>query len=362
METAAGAILVDPRSEMAFRSLVEAAQCMILILQGRHIAYFSPFAETLTGYTAGEVEGQDYCELFLPPEHRQAVAEKIKLARAGNPGEGFESPVQCRHGSTRWMVFNARGLEGHDRGNSLLLVGQDITNLKEAQELLLQSERLAAIGQMVAGLAHESRNALQRSQACLSMLAKRIKGQSEAEQLLAGIQEAQQDLYHLYDGVRAYAAPIRLNRQPCSLVDILHEAWSQVGPVRQGRQVRLSEVGRDLDACCEVDRFAAAQAFRNILENSLTACRDPVSLEVIWSLDQLDQAPAVRVSLIDNGPGLNSEQRQRIFEPFYTTKTHGTGLGMPITKRIVEAHGGRISLGAGRGRGAEIVLHWRRSA
>jgi signal transduction histidine kinase len=98
------------------------------------------------------------------------------------------------------------------------------------------------------------------------------------------------------------------------------------------------------------------QVFRNVLENALAACRDPVEVTVTAAADTLDGQPALLVSVRDNGPGLNAEQRKRIFEPFYTTKTKGTGLGMAIAKRIVEAHGGRIAVGPGTGRGAEILL------
>jgi two-component system, LuxR family, sensor kinase FixL len=102
-----------------------------------------------------------------------------------------------------------------------------------------------------------------------------------------------------------------------------------------------------------VDPFRLEQVLRNIFENSLAACRDPV--EVACSPDTLDGEPALRVAVRDNGPGLNAEQRQRIFEPFFTTKTQGTGLGMAIAERIVEAHGGQIGVGT-PACGAEILI------
>jgi len=70
----------------------------------------------------------------------------------------------------------------------------------------------------------------------------------------------------------------------------------------------------------------------------------------------LDGRPALRIAVRDNGPGLSPEQRQRIFDPFFTTKTKGTGLGMAIAKRIIDAHGGRIAVGNVAGPGAEILL------
>ena len=117
-----------------------------------------------------------------------------------------------------------------------------------------------------------------------------------------------------------------------------------------------------MDMCCQVDPFRLEQVFRNILENSLAACPDPVRIVVRCEATEIDGHPAVRVSVRDNGPGLGPEQRQRIFDPFFTTKTKGTGLGMAIAERIVEAHGGRIAVGDGPGRGAEILLTLPREA
>ena len=124
---------------------------------------------------------------------------------------------------------------------------------------------------------------------------------------------------------------------------------------RQGREARLLESCAGVDLRCAIDPFRMEQVFRNVLENALAACRDPVEVTVSAAADTLDGQPALRVAVRDNGPGLNAEQRKRIFEPFYTTKTKGTGLGMAIAKRIVEAHGGRIAVGPAA-RGAEILL------
>ncbi|HVC92785.1 MAG TPA: ATP-binding protein [Pirellulales bacterium] len=354
---------VKQPGDVAFRSLVEAAECMIVIVrEDRSIAYFSRFAESLTGYAAEDVENLDFCGTFVPPAQQTAFANELRRAWDGEPRRGFEGFVVCHDGTVRWMLWNARRLVGESGDSAVLAVGQDITDLKRVQDQLLQSERLAAIGQMVAGLAHESRNALQRSQACLGMLAKRIRDQPEALEFVAGIQQAQDDLYRLYEGVRGYTAPIRLKRERCDLGQVLHEAWSQLDSSRRGREARFREHGDRQDLACDVDRFAAAQVFRNVLENSLSATRGTALIDITWSAGVLEQVPALRVALCDDGPGLNDEQRRRIFEPFYTTKTHGTGLGMAISKRIVDAHGGRIAVDPTRDCGTKIVIDWRRRA
>ena len=111
-----------------------------------------------------------------------------------------------------------------------------------------------------------------------------------------------------------------------------------------------------------VDLFSLERVFRNIFENSLAACRDPVQIDVECYEVEVNGQPGLRIIVQDNGPGLSPEQRQRIFEPFYTTKRQGTGLGMAIAKRIIEAHGGEIAVGDGTGKGAQIIITLPRGA
>jgi PAS domain S-box-containing protein len=350
--------LAKERSEAAFRTLVEAAPCLIVILRpDRSIAYFSPFAEKLTGYTAGEVLGKDYFVVFLPDEAlRQAVGLEIQRILAGVPTREFENPVRCKDGSRRWMVWNAERLQHYEDGPAVLAVGQDITKLKQAQEQALQAERLATIGQMVAGLAHESRNALQLIQASLEILALEVEDRPAALELVADIQGAEDRLHRLFEDIRGYAAPLTLERETYDLAKVWRGAWEHLTHLRQGRQAELHEDVRGLDLSCAVDLFSLERVFRNIFENSLAACRDPVHIDVRCAEVLHEGQPALRVAVQDNGPGLTPEQRQKIFQPFYTTKRQGTGLGMAIAKRIVEAHGGQIVVGNGAAGGAEILI------
>jgi signal transduction histidine kinase/FixJ family two-component response regulator len=243
---------------------------------------------------------------------------------------------------------------GQPRGSVGAFV--DITERKRALEQTLQTERLAAIGQMMTGLAHESGNALARSQSCLEMLTWEVEDRPEALDLIKRIQRAQDHLGQLYDEVRSYAAPLKLEREEWDLAGIWRQAWENLALARQGRVASLREETDGANLRCSVDQFRLEQVFRNILDNALAACVDPVQITVSAAQTSLSGRPAVRVTVRDKGPGLSPEQRQRIFDPFFTTKTKGTGLGMAIAKRIVEAHGGQITVGPGSDRGAEIVI------
>lgn len=348
------------RTDAAFRTLVEIAPCLISIVgPDDRILYFNEYGERLSGWRAAEVVGRDVFDALLPEADRAGARAQARRNIRGLSTRNYEARLLPRDGSPRAMMWNAELIPDYHGGPAILVVAQDITDLKRAQEQAVQAARLAAIGQMVTGLAHESGNALARSQACLEMLALEVQDRPEALDLIRRIQVAQDHLRHLYEEVRGYAAPLKLDREACDLRAVWRQAWANLGVQRQGRDAQLSECGEGgprPDLACAVDLFRMEQVFRNILENALAACRDPVRIHVCAGAAELEGRAAVRVVVRDNGPGLTADQRQRIFEPFYTTKTKGTGLGMPIARRIVEAHGGTIGLGEPDGPGAAIVL------
>ncbi|MFO0877092.1 MAG: ATP-binding protein [Gemmataceae bacterium] len=359
------------RSEAAFRTLVEAAPTLILLLHpDRTLLYLNRFAEELTGWEASDVVGKDSFFLFLPEEAHVSMNEQLRRVLAGQIARGVELPLLCRDGSRRWVLWNAQlwqepsippmpVVSPRPMSQAVLAIGQDITALKHSQERTLQSERLAAIGQMMTGLAHESGNALARSQACLEMLALELQDRPEVLELLGRIQNAQNHLQQLYDEVRNYAAPLKPERETWALDACWRQAWNNLSVRRQGRNAHLHEEMRGVRLECWIDPFRIEQVFRNIFENSLAACADPVHIRVQCKDTTLEGQPALEVRVTDNGPGLTPEALRRLFEPFFTTKTKGTGLGMAIAKRIVEAHSGQIradSLRAPSGAGATIYL------
>ncbi len=244
-----------------------------------------------------------------------------------------------------------------------------MTDLKESQRKVLQSERLAAIGEAITGLAHESRNALQRAQACLEMLAIRVAGQPETAPLVQRIEAALRDLQHLYQHVRGYAAPLQLEPIVCDLRQVLRTTLEDLEATIAARNAEIVEIAETagggsepLDCRAAIDPDARRQVFRCILDNALgpsfdgPSPRSRVRVEVLWSEQGEERSPQVQVAFLDNGPGFQEGAAERIFEPFFTTKTKGTGLGMAISRRIVEAHGGTILAASTPGKGLEVRI------
>jgi PAS domain S-box-containing protein len=347
------------RQERDFaESLIETAQVIVVVLDPAcRIIRTNPYLEELSGYQRDEIRGKDWFTIFVPERKRARRREVFARTIAGTTTRNFVNPIVTKSGRERTIAWASKALKDATGSTiGVLATGHDITELRAAQQRALQAERLAAIGEMVTGLAHESRNALHRSQVCLEMLALEIEDRPEALRLSARIQQAQDDLHILFEDVRNYAAPIHLERRVCDLAEIWRTAWAHLVPLREGQEAVLQEKIEGLDLHGTVDPYRLEQVFLNILGNALAACGDAAVVEIRVARAELDGHPALSIAVHDNGPGLDPEQRQKIFEPFYTTKTKGTGLGMSITKRIVEAHGGRIAVGEGAGPGAEIIL------
>lgn len=270
---------------------------------------------------------------------------KLRQEVTGRRPTGAEFPIDAS--------VSELAVDGHRLFTAIL---RDVSELKLAQRQLLQSERLAAIGKAMAGLVHESRNALQRSQAGLERLARRIRSEPGTEELIQGIQRAQDDLHRLYEEVREYAAPVRIVPQMGSIDSCLRDAWDHLFMGAQETVARLRVKLSTADVRCTFDPFAMRQVFRNVLENAIAACRSAPEVEVRYVDDTLEGREALSVMIRDNGPGLSEEQQAHMFEEFYTTKTRGTGLGLPIARRLVEAHSGRITATSIPGSGAEIQI------
>src|SRR5262249_24073380 len=177
------------------------------------VVRFNQFFEEIAGYRLAEVEGKDWFDLFVPERDRRAARELFERALGGEPARGNVIALVTGDGTEREVSWWDKTLTGpHGATLGLLAVGHDVTELKRAQERALQAERLAAIGQMVTGLAHESGNALARSQSCLEMLAWEVEDRPEALRLIERLQQAQDHPAQLYQEVRGYAAPRELER------------------------------------------------------------------------------------------------------------------------------------------------------
>lgn len=234
-------------------------------------------------------------------------------------------------------------------------LARERTQRFETQRKLLQCQRLAAIGQTVASVSHEARAELHAVRMGLLLLPEVIDDRETASEIIRHLSTCEHRLSRLLDDVREFTSSIHLESAACDLRNIWRQAWASIESKRRGRDVALREMVKCDRPFLAADAFRLEQVFRNLFENSLSACSDPVVIRI--ECDQVSDANQSFVLRIgDNGPGLSDEQKDRIFEAFYTTNPHGTGLGMAIVKRIIQAHGGTIHVAEDALPGLEFIV------
>jgi PAS domain S-box-containing protein len=289
-------------------SLLQLAEVVVLMLDQQDlIVEANPYACSLTGYHRRELVGRPLAELLFPMD--LPLSERRRYGQiAVNPNFQGVSRLRTKEGRTRTVAWSSLRLSSTPSHYTQLVVGNDITDLEEAQEQVLRAERLAAIGQTVTVLAHEGRNILQRAVSCLQRLEWRLEEKPEALDLCGRAQQALHDLTRLFDDLRTYAAPLRLDRAMCNLAEVWRKAWEQATALRKGRDARLEE---DVAGCVptvEVDAARLTQVFRNLFENALDACSDPLRVGVRCRPVQLGDRPGLGIMVSDNGPGFAADQ------------------------------------------------------
>lgn len=312
----AGAVYVDNERLFLNRTVKE-----MIGYTDNQISTVPDWFDTLCHERAAECK-QKYCQV-----KRDGFSQKCKLTIIRSDG-----------------VSRVLEIAGYQYNVHEVWLVTDITELDDAQQKLVQAERLAAIGQVVTGLAHESRNALQRARGCLDLLELDLEKQNEQLDLISRIRRSLGDLQRNYEEVRSYAAPIVLQREWTDMRLLVEETFFDLQCEYPGLSNELifdaTETEKTLDNL--VDRHRMGQVFRNILDNALAASGAKSNITFRITSQTLDGEKIQCIEVSDQGDGMSDETQTRIFEPFYTTKQSGTGLGMAICKRIIDEHHGTI--------------------
>ena len=246
---------------------------------------------------------------------------------------------------------------GHREHAGYALIMRDFTDRhREAQETL-ESERVAALQLLAAGVAHEIGNPLNSLTIHLQLLERRLRKLPEEQQetLLHPLEVAQEEIKRLDTIVTQFLRAIRpapLHRAPQDLNSLVRDAAEFLQPELKSRNILLElDLASGLPVL-DLDQDQLKQAFYNIIKNASEAMKQGGMLKIRTSSD----AEWVNITFSDTGGGMTQETMARVFEPYFTTKKTGSGLGLMITQRIVRAHGGEVVLESDPGRGLRLTI------
>jgi signal transduction histidine kinase len=225
--------------------------------------------------------------------------------------------------------------------------------LRVVQSELVSKNQLAAVGELAAAIAHEVRNPLAVIVNAVAGL-RRASGREEDRAILLSIvDEEAARLNRLVTDLLRFARPINVKRSPVSLVELANRSRSQA---MDGHDVVVSIDGDPEIQTVWVDPSLFRLVFDNLVLNACQAMRGGGRVDIIVTRGKLPHVDAVSIRIKDHGHGMEAEVRERALDPFFTTRPSGTGLGLPIVQRIVEAHGGELTIESEEGSGTSVTL------
>jgi len=234
--------------------------------------------------------------------------------------------------------------------------------LKQAQADARRSERLAALGQLSAGLAHEIRNPLGVIKGSAEMLTQKLQGANELARELAGyISTEVNRLSELVTQFLNFARPLHADLHPADITSLLNRVLKNVSEHWKGKPVQIERAYASDLPLVPLDESLCEQAFINLVQNAHEAMEErggTLRAEVGRAVQ--NDTEGVLVRLTDNGPGIPDAIREEIFNPFVTTKKTGVGLGLSIVSQIVDGHHGNIRVGKGPEGGASFTVFFPR--
>ena len=237
-------------------------------------------------------------------------------------------------------------------GDGRILLIHDVTSAQRMKEALERSQRLAAMGEMAASLAHQLRTPLATAMLYTANLAEPSLPDASRKKFADKATHQLQRLERLIQDVLLFARGEKIGRDLIVIRDLIAEATQMLDPLMRQQNLEFVVVDRSGDAKITGSRKALLGALINLLENAMQAT--PSGGKV--SLVGVCADEGLRLTVSDSGPGIPTDKKDRIFEPFYTTKGQGTGLGLAIALGIARAHGGNIEAGASAAGGAEFVM------
>ncbi len=275
-------------------------------------------------------------QLFQHARHAEGLFRR--LIDATEDAEPFE--VTC-HGGRAPFPARLRVTRMHDdnvNGTVLVAIFDDLSEIKRMEEAMRRNDRLRALGQLSAGVAHEIRNPLAGIATTAEVLGEKLAGDDDKVRYIHAMLEEIQRLDGIVKNLLAFARPPKPQVSPCRVADVAARVASLAADAAAARGVDVTAAIGD-DAVCLADASQLTQVLLNLVLNAVQACErgDRVSVGA-----RRDDA-WVTIEVADNGAGVAEEVRATLFDPFVTTKTQGTGLGLAICRQIVDDHNGSVA-------------------
>ena len=252
-----------------------------------------------------------------------------------------------------------------DQAVGAVMFFKDLTRVEQQEERERLRDRLASLGEMAAGIAHELKNPLAGLEVMAGLLRRQVPDSPDAQSILADIISEAKLANAIVQEMLDFVRPVRLQMEQTEIGSVLHQAVTLAETkARRGNSLVRVNIAGGLPAI-DGDHHQLCQVFTNLLINAFEALDGKGRIDINAAVEVVEPDPAfagdahtpthtVVIDVIDDGPGVPPGLADKVFDPFFTTKTQGSGLGLPIVRKIVDAHDGRIDLVSAPGQGTRF--------
>lgn len=308
-------------------------------------------AERIYGYTEEEVKGKPL-SMLTPPHRRDELMELTERLKRGERIANFET-VRLRKDEQPIDVSLTLSPIKNDKGQiiGISAIVRDITEQKRMQEELRRAQVFSALGEMAATVAHQIKNPLAAISGTIQVLYENLPKTGEQRELMRELLERTSKLDSMVRRLLTFANPWNPEKQLCNLREVVEDTTRSLQREDHFNRIRFRLEGkREINAAVDVALFK--EVLLNLLHNSRDAM--PEGGEIRFHFEETPETAVVR--LTDTGSGIPPEVQESLFRPFFTLKSRGTGLGLPICKKIMEVHGGSIGISSEVGVGTVVKL------
>jgi len=362
--------------QIKYRQIIENSNDMILVVQDEKIKFANPKTMELSGYTEEEIEHIPAFQI-IHPEDRQRVAEcDARILRGEDCPPMYPFRTLRKNRESFWVEANSirtiwevnpaiikfiRDISARKKAEEELRKAYD--ELKETQGKLIQSEKMAAVGRFSAGITHEIKNPLSIILGGTDFLLKKLSGvDGDVTIALQKIKEAILHADHILMGLLKFSQPSKLVKEKINPMNLINDTLSLLKFRLPFKNIRMITQFSEEALTINVDKSQIQQVLMNVFLNAAEAMAEEEKIFIKTYKENpspsLGGKPACVIQIVDTGEGIFSEDLSKIFEPFFTTKRDrkGTGLGLPISKMIVENHEGNLLIQSEKGKGTEVSL------
>jgi two-component system sensor kinase FixL len=346
-------LTAQQRTSARIRAILETAVDAVLVIDTRGIVQLAnPAVTRLFGYTPGEVVGQNVSMLMPSPDrerHDGYLARYLQTAEKRIIGIGREVIAQRKDGRTFPAYLSVSEMKVHGEHTFTGII-YDLTERKRLEAQLRERAELARLGQMASLVAHEVRNPLAGIRGALQVIGARMPAESREQAVLRDVIGRVDALNSFVNDLLVFSRPKPPDVRRVPLKPMVHRLVEHMRQDPQCANVTFELNAADVVA--EIDQAQIERALLNLVTNAVQAIEGTGRIAI--GLESADHV--CRISVADSGPGIPADVQEHIFEPFFTTKHRGTGLGLPITRRTIELHGGSIAIASTSERGTTLVV------